>query len=172
MKASLLRKSVTSIINPFSLKRSGIVGNANILCMPQLSPTMNNGKISKWHVKVGQQLKEYELICDISTDSLTQEQNYENKLDVVDHMEIEVQEDSYIAHIFEFAHKEGSVLNVDTPIAILCDEKCDVEKISSIVKENNLESINNNLIVRSLFPRALWQAYSKQRSSNSNCGCM
>lgn len=173
MKASFSRNCLKiSVTNPLGLKHYCLVGNANILYMPQLSPTMMKGTISKWYVKKYQKIREYELICDISTDNLTQIHNNENHEGMVDDMEVEVQEDAYVAYVFEIAAKVGSVVTVDIPIAILCDEKIDVDIISSIIVENNLEYFNNNLILRKLFPRALWQAYSKKKVSEGNCGCM
>ena len=44
----------------------------NIL-MPALSPTMTEGKLSKWHVKVGDTVKSGQVICEIETDKATME---------------------------------------------------------------------------------------------------
>jgi pyruvate dehydrogenase E2 component (dihydrolipoamide acetyltransferase) len=44
----------------------------NIL-MPALSPTMTEGKLAKWHVKVGDQVKSGQVVCEIETDKATME---------------------------------------------------------------------------------------------------
>jgi pyruvate dehydrogenase E2 component (dihydrolipoamide acetyltransferase) len=44
----------------------------NIL-MPALSPTMTEGKLAKWHVKVGDSVKSGQVICEIETDKATME---------------------------------------------------------------------------------------------------
>jgi len=42
-----------------------------ILTMPNLSPTMETGKISKWHVKVGDEVTVGDLLADVETDKST-----------------------------------------------------------------------------------------------------
>ena len=44
----------------------------NIL-MPALSPTMTEGKLAKWHVKVGDTVKSGQVVCEIETDKATME---------------------------------------------------------------------------------------------------
>ena len=41
--------------------------------MPALSPTMTEGKLAKWHVKVGDAVKSGQVICEIETDKATME---------------------------------------------------------------------------------------------------
>src|SRR5258705_3018864 len=41
--------------------------------MPALSPTMTEGKLAKWHVKVGDAVKSGPVICEIETDKATME---------------------------------------------------------------------------------------------------
>ena len=41
--------------------------------MPALSPTMTEGKLAKWHVKVGDAVKAGQVICEIETDKAVQE---------------------------------------------------------------------------------------------------
>jgi pyruvate dehydrogenase E1 component beta subunit len=41
--------------------------------MPALSPTMTEGKLAKWHVKVGDAVKAGQVICEIETDKATME---------------------------------------------------------------------------------------------------
>jgi pyruvate dehydrogenase E2 component (dihydrolipoamide acetyltransferase) len=39
--------------------------------MPALSPTMSSGKIVKWYKKVGDQIGEGDVLCDVETDKAT-----------------------------------------------------------------------------------------------------
>ena len=41
--------------------------------MPALSPTMEEGKLAKWHVKVGDKVKSGDVIAEIETDKATME---------------------------------------------------------------------------------------------------
>src|SRR5579864_1338403 len=52
-------------------RRDGTM-SINIL-MPALSPTMTEGKLAKWHVKVGDAVNSGQVICEIETDKATME---------------------------------------------------------------------------------------------------
>ena len=43
------------------------------ITMPALSPTMEEGKLAKWHVKVGDKVKSGDIIAEIETDKATME---------------------------------------------------------------------------------------------------
>ena len=43
------------------------------ILMPALSPTMTEGKLAKWHVKVGDVVKSGQVLCEIETDKATME---------------------------------------------------------------------------------------------------
>ena len=43
------------------------------ILMPALSPTMEEGKIAKWHVKVGDRVSSGDVIAEIETDKATME---------------------------------------------------------------------------------------------------
>ncbi|HCM84227.1 MAG TPA: pyruvate dehydrogenase complex E1 component subunit beta, partial [Rhodospirillaceae bacterium] len=46
---------------------------ATEVLMPALSPTMTEGKISKWIAKEGDELKSGKVLCEIETDKATME---------------------------------------------------------------------------------------------------
>ena len=46
---------------------------AQIIKMPKLSDTMEEGVVAKWHKKVGDQVEDGELLADIETDKATME---------------------------------------------------------------------------------------------------
>src|SRR6218665_2952544 len=43
------------------------------ITMPALSPTMEEGNLAKWHVKVGDKVKPGDIIAEIETDKATME---------------------------------------------------------------------------------------------------
>ncbi len=77
----------------------------NIL-MPALSPTMTEGKLAKWHVKVGDSVKSGQVICEIETDKAT--------------MEVEAVDEGKIGQIVVPEGAEGVAVNA--VIAILLEE--------------------------------------------------
>src|SRR5471030_1311474 len=74
--------------------------------MPALSPTMTEGKLAKWHVKVGDAVKSGQVICEIETDKAT--------------MEVEAVDEGTVAQILVPEGTEGVAVN--TPICILAAE--------------------------------------------------
>jgi pyruvate dehydrogenase E1 component subunit beta len=74
--------------------------------MPALSPTMTEGKLAKWHVKVGDAVKSGQVICEIETDKAT--------------MEVEAVDEGTVAQILVEEGAEGVAVN--TPILILAAE--------------------------------------------------
>jgi len=77
----------------------------NIL-MPALSPTMTEGKLAKWHVKVGDAVKSGQVICEIETDKAT--------------MEVEAVDEGKIGQIVVPEDTEG--VKVNAVIAVLLEE--------------------------------------------------
>ncbi len=77
----------------------------NIL-MPALSPTMTEGKLAKWHVKVGDAVKAGQVICEIETDKAT--------------MEVEAVDEGKVGQLVVAEGSEG--VKVNAVIAILLEE--------------------------------------------------
>ncbi len=77
----------------------------NIL-MPALSPTMTEGKLAKWHVKVGDQVKSGQVVCEIETDKAT--------------MEVEAVDEGKVGQIVVPEGAEG--VKVNAVIAVLLEE--------------------------------------------------
>ncbi|MBS0548139.1 MAG: pyruvate dehydrogenase complex E1 component subunit beta [Proteobacteria bacterium] len=88
--------------------------STNVL-MPALSPTMTEGKLAKWHVKVGDDVKAGQVICEIETDKAT--------------MEVEAVDEGKVAKILIDEGTEGVAVN--TPICILA---ADGESVSDAPK--------------------------------------
>jgi pyruvate dehydrogenase E1 component beta subunit len=76
------------------------------ILMPALSPTMEEGKLSKWHVKVGDQVSSGDVIAEIETDKAT--------------MEVEAVDEGVVAQLLVAEGTEG--VKVNTPIATLSGE--------------------------------------------------
>ncbi len=76
------------------------------ILMPALSPTMEEGVLAKWHVKVGDTVKAGDVIAEIETDKAT--------------MEVEAVDEGEITEILVAEGAEG--VKVNTPIARLKDE--------------------------------------------------
>ncbi len=74
--------------------------------MPALSPTMTEGKLAKWHVKVGDAVTSGQVMCEIETDKAT--------------MEVEAVDEGTVAQILVEEGTEGVAVN--TPICILAAE--------------------------------------------------
>ncbi|MFN4014476.1 MAG: pyruvate dehydrogenase complex dihydrolipoamide acetyltransferase [Reyranella sp.] len=77
----------------------------NIL-MPALSPTMTEGKLAKWHVKVGDTVKSGQVVCEIETDKAT--------------MEVEAVDEGKVGQILVEEGTEGVAVNA--VIAVLLEE--------------------------------------------------
>ena len=92
------------------MRFSGLV---QVLRMPQLSPTMTAGKITKWYARTGEVRKAYELIVAIEADKLTKV-----NMDKSNELEIELQEEFVVGRIL---FDEGAIVNVDVPIAVVCE---------------------------------------------------
>ena len=71
--------------------------------MPALSPTMEEGTLAKWHVKVGDTVKSGDVIAEIETDKAT--------------MEVEAVDEGKLSQILVPEGTEGVAVN--TPIAVL-----------------------------------------------------
>ena len=91
---------------------------AEVINMPRLSDTMEEGTLAKWFKKVGDSVKEGEILAEIETDKAT--------------MEFESFHDGVLLHI---GIDEGSTAPVDSIIAVIGSKG---EDISSIIKGSNI----------------------------------
>ena len=88
--------------------------------MPALSPTMSEGKLSKWLVKEGDIIKAGDLLAEIETDKAI--------------MEFESSEDGTLKKILVIEGDEN--IKVNEPIALL-------ETSNSLMEENSSKKIVN-----------------------------
>ncbi len=97
--------------------------NYEIVKMPRLSDTMEEGTVSAWLKKVGDKVKEGDIIAEIETDKAT--------------MEFESFHKGTLLHI---GVEEGESAPVDEVLAIIGDKKTDIEKaLKSIGKKDIIE---------------------------------
>ena len=92
---------------------------AEVINMPRLSDTMEEGTLAKWFKKVGDTVKEGEILAEIETDKAT--------------MEFESFHDGILLHI---GIDEGSTAPVDSIIAIIGSKG---EDISSLLKNTDIK---------------------------------
>jgi pyruvate dehydrogenase E2 component (dihydrolipoamide acetyltransferase) len=85
------------------------------ILMPALSPTMEEGKLAKWHVKEGDEVHSGDVIAEIETDKAT--------------MEFEAVDEGRIGKILIAEGTEG--VKVNAPIAILLEEGEDASAIAA-----------------------------------------
>ncbi|QGZ95162.1 pyruvate dehydrogenase complex dihydrolipoamide acetyltransferase [Terricaulis silvestris] len=91
------------------------------ITMPALSPTMEEGNLAKWHVKVGDKIEPGQVIAEIETDKAT--------------MEVEAVDEGVIAEILVPEGSQG--VKVNTPIATLAGEG---EAAKPVKKEETLQA--------------------------------
>jgi pyruvate dehydrogenase E2 component (dihydrolipoamide acetyltransferase) len=89
----------------------------NVISMPRLSDTMEEGTVAKWHKKVGDKVSEGDILADIETDKAVQEF-----------------ESEYDGTLLYIGAEEGKSAPVDTTLAIIGPEGTDVSGITSSKK--------------------------------------
>ncbi|WP_273759465.1 pyruvate dehydrogenase complex dihydrolipoamide acetyltransferase [Bartonella sp. ML70XJBT.G] len=91
------------------------------ITMPALSPTMEEGNLSKWNVKVGDKVSSGDVIAEIETDKAT--------------MEVEAVDEGTVAKIVVPAGTQG--VKVNSLIIILAEEGEDLAEAAKIAEENS-----------------------------------
>ncbi len=97
---------------------------AEVINMPRLSDTMEEGTVATWLKKVGDKIEEGDILAEIETDKAT--------------MEFESFNEGTLLHI---GVKEGETTKVDELLAIIGEEG---EDISSFLKEKNTSKENKD----------------------------
>ena len=96
------------------------------ILMPALSPTMEEGTLSKWLVKEGDEVTSGDLIAEIETDKAT--------------MEVEAIDDGIIGKLLVSEGEEG--IKVNTPIAVFIDSKNSLEITDELTVKTVTEQPN------------------------------
>ncbi|HXB40178.1 MAG TPA: pyruvate dehydrogenase complex dihydrolipoamide acetyltransferase [Bacteroidia bacterium] len=101
---------------------------AEVIKMPKLSDTMTEGVVAKWHKKVGDKVKNGELLADIETDKAT--------------MEFESFYDGVLLHI---GVEAGKAVAIDSLLAIIGKEG---EDIKGLIEANKQPASDNGQEVK------------------------
>jgi len=92
---------------------------AEIVRMPKLSDTMEEGVVAEWHKKVGDEVKSGDVLAEIETDKAT--------------MEFESFQDGVLLHI---GVEEGDAAPVDSILAVLGEKGEDIEELLKQESQN------------------------------------
>lgn len=90
-----------------------IPDNVNVITMPRLSDTMEEGTVAKWHKAVGDKVSEGDILAEIETDKAVQEF-----------------ESEYDGTLLYIGAEEGKSAPVDTVLAIIGPEGTDVSGLT------------------------------------------
>ena len=123
----------------------------NEILMPALSPTMEEGTLAKWLVKVGDKISSGDLIAEIETDKAT--------------MEIEAIEEGFISKLIVEEGAQG--IKINTPIA----EFSDTEKFSEINDDEsnkNVINISNKEVIEEVKSSVIETSDEDLTSSNND----
>ena len=116
-----------------SLVKEDMLNNDNVIVeyitMPRLSDTMEEGTISTWLKKVGDDVSEGDILAEIETDKAT--------------MEFESFYNGKLVHI---GVSEGETVKVDDLIAIISDSDVDVDDLLSNYGKNQTSEDNNEKV--------------------------
>lgn len=110
---------------------------AEVVNMPRLSDTMEEGTVAAWHKKIGDKVEEGDLLAEIETDKAT--------------MEFEAFQEGVLLHI---GVEEGNTAPVDSILAILGEEGEDISSIleggdSSSAEESKTEEEDSSAKAKS-----------------------
>lgn len=86
---------------------------AEVITMPRLSDTMTEGKVAKWHKKVGDKVKEGDILAEIETDKAVQD--FESEIE---------------GTLLYIGVEEGSAAAVDSVLAIIGNEGEDISGLT------------------------------------------
>lgn len=104
----------TKPVEKESTENAEIPAGVEVITMPRLSDTMTEGKVAKWHFKVGDTVKEGDVLAEIETDKAVQD--FESEVN---------------GTLLYTSVDEGEVSPVDTVLAIIGPEGTDVSGLTS-----------------------------------------
>ncbi len=107
---------------------------AEIINMPRLSDTMEEGTVAKWFKKVGDQINEGDILAEIETDKAT--------------MEFESFNEGELLHI---GIQEGGTAPVDTLLAVIGEKGEDISEIISgdFSEKETIDKVSENIDIQS-----------------------
>ena len=94
---------------------------AEVITMPRLSDTMTEGKVAKWHKKVGDEIKEGDVLAEIETDKAVQDFEAENA-----------------GTLLYIGTEEGNSAPVDSVLAIIGNPGEDISALKSPKRDEGI----------------------------------
>ncbi|TAE73023.1 MAG: pyruvate dehydrogenase complex dihydrolipoamide acetyltransferase [Bacteroidetes bacterium] len=116
---SVVKEEIKEIPAPIPIANSSNI-KAKIIQMPKMSDTMVEGVIAAWHKKVGDSVKNNELLLEIETDKAT--------------MEFESYEKGTLLYI---AGEKGSSVKVDDLLCVIGEPDADYKTLIEVFKSGN-----------------------------------
>ena len=123
----------------------------NEILMPALSPTMEEGTLAKWLVKVGDKISSGDLIAEIETDKAT--------------MEIEAIEEGFISKLIVEEGAQG--IKINTPIAEFSNTK-KFSEINDDESNKNVINISNKELIEEVKSSVIESSDKDLTSSNND----
>ena len=123
----------------------------NEILMPALSPTMEEGTLAKWLVKVGDKISSGDLIAEIETDKAT--------------MEIEAIEEGFISKLIVEEGAQG--IKINTPIAEFSDTE-NFSEINDDESNKNVINISNKEVIEEVKSSVIETSDKDLTSSNND----
>ena len=112
---------------------------AEVIKMPRLSDTMTDGVVAKWHKKIGDVIKEGDLLADIETDKAT--------------MEFESFQEGVLLYI---GVKENETAEVDSILAILGEKDEDITTLLDSVSNASV-NVDEDLEPEEIIPKTVFE---------------
>ena len=121
---------------------------AEVITMPRLSDTMTEGKVSKWHKKVGDAVKEGDILAEIETDKAVQD--FESEINgTLLYIGVEEGAQAPVDSVLAVIGKEGEDISALIGGGAKSEEKKVEEEHKtenqSTAVENNEESVSNDI---------------------------
>lgn len=120
---------------------------AEVITMPRLSDTMTEGKVSKWHKKVGDAVKEGDILAEIETDKAVQD--FESEINgTLLYIGVEESAQAPVDSVLAVIGKEGEDISALIGGAKSEEKKSEEEhktENQSTAVENNEESVSTDI---------------------------
>ena len=121
---------------------------AEVITMPRLSDTMTEGKVSKWHKKVGDAVKEGDILAEIETDKAVQD--FESEINgTLLYIGVEESGQAPVDSVLAIIGKDGEDISALIGGGAKSEEKKVEEEHKtenqSTAVENNEESVSNDI---------------------------
>ncbi|MDR2205940.1 MAG: 2-oxo acid dehydrogenase subunit E2 [Flavobacteriaceae bacterium] len=122
-----------------------------IITMPRLSDTMTEGKVAKWHKKVGDTVKEGDLLAEIETDKAVQD--FESEI---------------AGTLLYIGVEEGNSAVVDSILAIIGEAGTDVSALISGTPNPNVSTSTDDTIPNASTPLSVTNSQPETQTSDAS----